>query len=228
MGKTLVRTSRRKYKKSAKGGKRTKRGRRVMKKSRRTKRRHMRGGGWSWKSQKPQENSDTLLPETQMFISRVSLKERGYPDVLCEYVSTLLTNKQVTQKLYEELDKTNKGLLINCIAAFLNYREIYKDLGESFNNDYLPHRYSDDFIHAIESERGRLFDALTAEQKANNLKIKRKNRENWNIQTGAPGVTASEPTAANDNDGNAAVTASLLPSTGGKSKRRRAVKKYKK
>jgi hypothetical protein len=63
MGKTLVRTSRRKYKKSAKGGKRTKRGRRVMKKSGRMRmhshsrshkrytrtRRHMRGGvvlGW--------------------------------------------------------------------------------------------------------------------------------------------------------------------------------------
>ena len=44
MGKTLVRASYRKYKKSAKGGKRTKRGCRVMKKSRRTKRRHMRGG----------------------------------------------------------------------------------------------------------------------------------------------------------------------------------------
>ena len=59
MGKTLVRASRRKYKKSAKGGKRTKRGRRVMKKSGRMRmhshsrshkrytrtRRHMRGGG---------------------------------------------------------------------------------------------------------------------------------------------------------------------------------------
>jgi hypothetical protein len=70
MGKTLVRASRRKYKKSAKGGKRTKRGRRVMKKSGRTKRRHMRmhshsrshkrytrtrrhmRGGWLWESSK--------------------------------------------------------------------------------------------------------------------------------------------------------------------------------